>query len=541
MRKYMKRFQKVGRTGALAALTLSLSACGVLKTPDTGLSARDWRDDVIYFAMTDRFANGNTANDNGPNRNAGDRADKTNPLAWHGGDFAGLKAKIEEGYFKRMGFTAIWISPVVLQVPAIAGPTTGPNTGKLFAGYHGYWAEDFFKVDPHFGTLAEYKALIQSAHRNNIKIIQDVVVNHAGYGSTLLNQHPDWFRTSPECYAPGVTTEQDCTLSGLPDFRQELPEVTKYLNDFVTYWRSETGIDGLRIDTMKHVPDSYWRQFFAAGGAGTPLANALVEATTAQPDLNYAISFPDGTYTMFVPAGAQTLRATANGHQAAERQATSPGTGADIDLAPVAAVPKYTIDGSLGDWTAPKVSVQSPKEGVFGANNNWLTLQADSDGNYLYLAYTYRVENNGAILYLDTKSGGAAQADTFEAWKRAATFSGGMGGVDAFVARYNDQSPQLRLVTSDTATPEVSASRYTVATSGDLPAQTVELAIPWSALGLSGAPAGGVNVVGGIFGGDGYGAGDIIPDAGSTPPGANTIGAEADQRRATFTAPIHVK
>ena len=1025
MRKYMKRFQKVGRTGALAALTLSLSACGVLKTPDTGLSARDWRDDVIYFAMTDRFANGNTANDNGPNRNAGDRADKTNPLAWHGGDFAGLKAKIEEGYFKRMGFTAIWISPVVLQVPAIAGPTSGPNKDKPFAGYHGYWAEDFFKVDPHFGTLAEYKALIQSAHRNNIKIIQDVVVNHAGYGSTLLNQHPDWFRTSPECYAPGVTTEQDCTLAGLPDFRQELPEVTKYLNDFVTYWRRETGIDGLRIDTMKHVPDSYWRQFFAAGGAGdaskvwsvgevfngdpsvlahymndlgspsvfdfalyfavkdqlssaggdlgrvadvfardgvyqdptrlttfvdnhdvrrfvsevegrggtaaqaaerldlalsllytsrgtpsvyqgteiaqiglgdpytyptgqgnredmnfsalgtstlderlaalasarakyraltrgaqqelwrpnggapifayrrvvtdgqggqpvvvvmnngdtavdlstlsgggipllgtfggtaltevtgrsfglsvsggklvgtipartaiavtapggsagtvnpslpevttlaakpgdsavqltwtastdakvtgyrvyaraaggqerllnfaplpkdqttylasgvandvettfrvvtvdaagaesrgasvkatpsskntvkvtftvdarsqgngpialrrfdtgsqveypmtqasrgiwkteielplfrevkfkfgndgpaarnsgyegpgqsdrslvagansaaysgtydfitqpvpqttiegrvtgagTPLANALVEATTAQPDLNYAISFPDGTYTMFVPAGAQTLRATANGHQAAERQATSPGTGADIDLAPVAAVPKYTIDGSLGDWTAPKVSVQSPKEGVFGANNNWLTLQADSDGNYLYLAYTYRVENNGAILYLDTKSGGAAQADTFEAWKRAATFSGGMGGVDAFVARYNDQSPQLRLVTSDTATPEVSASRYTVATSGDLPAQTVELAIPWSALGLSSAPAGGVNVVGGIFGGDGYGAGDIIPDAGSTPPGANTIGAEADQRRATFTAPIHVK
>jgi glycosidase len=1029
MRPYMKRFQKVGRGGALAVLTLSLSACGLLKPPGQGADVRDWRDEVIYFAVTDRFANGNPANDNGPNRDEGDRADLSNPLGWHGGDFAGLKAKIEEGYFRKLGFTALWISPVVLQVPAIA-VNSGPNQGKAFAGYHGYWAEDFFKVDPHFGTLAEYKALVDTARRNNIKIIQDVVVNHAGYGAKLAAEKPEWFRTGPNCYTEQAPNEQDCTLAGLPDFKQEVPEVTKYLNDFVTYWQRETGIDGLRIDTMKHAPDSYWTQFFQAGGAGdprkiwsvgevfdgdparlarfmndlgapsvfdfplyfavkdqlsnpggdlgrvadvfaqdgvyrdptrlttfvdnhdvrrfvsevqerggtseqgkerldlalsllytsrgtpsvyqgteiaqtglgdpydyplgqgnredmnfaalaqsttderlaalaaararyrvltrgaqqelwrpnggapilayrrvatdnrggqpvvvvlnngdtpvdlatlsgggipllgtfgagalteitgkssnlsvqggklvgtvparsalavtaragsggagtvnprlpevtgltaragdgavelrwsgvrpalpadvditgyrvyartaggqerllnfaplpesqttflasgipndatttfrvvtvdaagaesrgssvtatasskntvkvsftvdarsqgngpvelrrfdtgsqveypmtqtsrglwkteielplfrevkfkfgndgagaknsgyegpgqgdrvlgtgaattytgtydfidppvpgatiegrvtgagTPLGGALVEATTADPNLNYALTFPDGTYTLFAPAGAQTLKATAGGYLEAIRQATAPQTGADLDLTRDTRT-KYAIDGDLGDWTAPKVNLQSPEAGVFGENNNWLTLQADSDDQYLYLAYTYRVAGNSALLYLDFKAGGAAQADNFEAWKRAATFGGGMTGADAFVARYENQAAQLRLVQSDTATPEVSAADYKFAAGGTLSAQTVELAIPWTALGLSGRPADGVNLVGGIFGNDGYGAGDIIPDAGSTPSGANTIGTDAEQRRATFTQPLNVK
>lgn len=249
----MKRFQQMGRVGALAALTLTLAACGTLNTPNPSRGMdTDWRDDAIYFALTDRFQNGNPANDNGANRNAGDRADRTNPLAWHGGDFAGLKAKIEEGYFKRMGFTAIWISPVVVQVPAIEAGS-GPHQGRPFAGYHGYWAEDFFKVDPHFGALDEYKDLIRTAHRNDLKILQDVVVNHAGYGAKLVTEKPDWFRTGEECGEDDVTT----CLAGLPDFRQEVPEVTRYLNDFVSYWQRETGIDGLRIDTMKHVPDAY--------------------------------------------------------------------------------------------------------------------------------------------------------------------------------------------------------------------------------------------------------------------------------------------
>lgn len=265
-------------TAVLAALTLSLCACTpATPTPSPpgpvlgGASSYPYalRDDVIYFAMTDRFANGSAANDNGPNRNAGDRADPSNPLAWHGGDFAGLKAKIEEGYFGRMGFTALWISPVVLQVPAIAGPSSGPNAGQVFAGYHGYWAENLRLVDPHFGTLSEYQALVTAAHAHGLKVIQDIVVNHLGYNASLAQTQPGWFHTDAECSAASNKTT-DCSLFGLPDFKQEVPEVSAYLNDFVTYWRAVSGIDGLRIDTMKHVPDSYWQPFFAAGGAGDP-------------------------------------------------------------------------------------------------------------------------------------------------------------------------------------------------------------------------------------------------------------------------------
>ncbi len=251
--------------GAAAALSVALSSCNLSSAPATGLANRAWQDEVIYFALTDRFSNGDPANDNGAGH-AGDAADKTNPLGWHGGDFKGLSAKINQGYFKALGVSAIWVSPVVVQVPAIP-VGDGPNKGKLFAPFHGYWAEDFKAVDPHFGNLDDFKALIATAHKNNIKIIQDIVVNHAGYGANLVTQHPEWFHTQAEC-AASANARIDCPLAGLPDFKQELPAVTTFLNDFVRYWRAATAIDGLRIDTMQHVPDSYWQQFFASGGAG---------------------------------------------------------------------------------------------------------------------------------------------------------------------------------------------------------------------------------------------------------------------------------
>ena len=100
-------------------------------------------------------------------------------------------------------------------------------------------------------------------------MIQDVVVNHAGYGSGLSTTHPDWLHAPADC-ASTSNTDQDCPLAGLPDFNQNVPAITAYLNDFVSYWRRNVGIDGLRINTMKHVPDSYWQQFFKAGGAGDP-------------------------------------------------------------------------------------------------------------------------------------------------------------------------------------------------------------------------------------------------------------------------------
>ena len=275
-------------------------------------------------------------------------------------------------------------------------------------------------------------------------------------------------------------------------------------------------------------------------GAGQPLGDALINASGPGADagLNYALSFADGSFTLLTSPGARQLAVSAAGFTAASQAVTAPAQNVIVDLPkiPVAGDTKYKIDGDLADWTAAPVKLSSPGAGVFGDSNNWLTLQADADAKYLYLAYTYKVDNNKAILYLDVKPNGLTKADALDAWKQAATFSAAQP--DFFLARYGNQAPELRQVVSDTTTSVVGSGSYLAASSGNLPDQTVEVAIPWTALGLSGKPAGGVNLYGGIFGGDGYGAGDIVPDAGSTPPGANTIGSDAESRKATFSVPL---
>lgn len=253
------------------SLSLALASCGLFTVPEPPVKNPGPvvnGQDIIYFALTDRFANGDTSNDNGAKNKLGDEKNLENPMGWHGGDFKGITQKIKEGYFQKMGFTAIWISPVYLQVPA-QPVDKGPNAGKVHTGYHGYWAEDFFKVDPHYGTLDDLKELVKTAHKNGLKIVQDMVVNHAGYGAKLVTDKPAWFNSDADCKASS-NGDVDCGLAGLPDFKQSNPEVTKFLNDSVAYWIKEVGINGIRMDTMKHVEDAYWKQFFKAGGVADP-------------------------------------------------------------------------------------------------------------------------------------------------------------------------------------------------------------------------------------------------------------------------------
>jgi glycosidase len=221
----------------------------------------DFRDEVVYQLLTDRFANGDASNDGGLLNRRGDALDLANPVGWHGGDFAGIRRKIEDGYFQRMGFTAIWISPVVLQVPP-PGNGGGVNSGKPFVGFHGYWADRFDQLEPHFGDLAALAALGTAADAAGIKLVVDVVVNHVGPGSTLLAQHPTWFRIGSQCGSDDVTL----CLAGLPDFRQEVAGVPEFLVGTIDWLRDNVpSVDGLRMDTMKHVGDAFWAQFFAAG------------------------------------------------------------------------------------------------------------------------------------------------------------------------------------------------------------------------------------------------------------------------------------
>jgi glycosidase len=277
-----------GRTshaaGAIAlACTCVLAGCGGGGggdvAPDDGggngggsapppATAIDFRDEVVYQLLTDRFHNGDASNDGGDLSRRGDAGDTTNPVGWHGGDFAGIRRKIEEGYFRQLGVTALWISPVVRQVPA-PGNGGGVNSTRPFAGFHGYWADRFDAIEPHFGDLAGLKALAAAAEAADLELVIDVVVNHTGPDSSVLASNPSWFRTGSQCGSDDVTL----CLAGLPDFRQEQATVTDFLNGTIRYLRDNVPeLDGLRMDTMKHVGDAYWRQFFASGGVAAPEA-----------------------------------------------------------------------------------------------------------------------------------------------------------------------------------------------------------------------------------------------------------------------------
>lgn len=198
--------------------------------------------DLIYFVLTDRFYDGDTTNDEG--------ADKNDPSGYHGGDFQGIIDKLD--YIRDLGFTTIWISPVVK---------------NQLRGYHGYWAVDFYKTNEHFGDMAKLKELVDTAHSKGIKVMFDLVVNHTGVMHPWVSdpKYAGWFHKKENIldYNNQQEVEQGW-LSGLPDLNQENPEVEKYLIDMAKWWIKETGIDGYRLDTVKHVSKDFWKDFSRA-------------------------------------------------------------------------------------------------------------------------------------------------------------------------------------------------------------------------------------------------------------------------------------
>ncbi len=225
----------------------------------------DYRDEIIYWAFTDRFANGDPGNDNGTGNRPDDQADLGNPRAWHGGDFAGLKQKVEEGYFQDMGFTALWISPVVLQAPGVRAGS------DPFPAYHGYWLENFDDPEPHFGSWAELKSLVDTAQAQGLKVIIDYVANHTGRNAQIPTTEPDWFRIG----APGCDEQEEvaCSLAGLIDVKQEVADARQWVLDGARNILLQSGADGFRIDTYKHVNPDFWYDFF---GPGAPADRSTV-------------------------------------------------------------------------------------------------------------------------------------------------------------------------------------------------------------------------------------------------------------------------
>lgn len=216
----------------------------------------DWDESVIYFMVTDRFFDGNASN----NTANGKDTYGQNEGLYHGGDFAGVTQKLD--YLEQLGINTIWITPIVKNIKGVNVTDKGKDKVPYNAAYHGYWASDFTQLNPALGTKEEFKTLIDKAHARGIRIMVDIVVNHAGYDTE--SQFKDMLRSGDDVVAG---SDQKDSLSNLPDFKTEDPEVSKQLVEWQTQWVKDYGIDYFRVDTVKHVENDTWSE----------LKNALTE------------------------------------------------------------------------------------------------------------------------------------------------------------------------------------------------------------------------------------------------------------------------
>ncbi len=215
----------------------------------------DWDESVIYFMVTDRFFDGNESN----NTASGAKTyGKDNAGLYHGGDFAGITQKLD--YLEDLGINTIWITPIVENIPGVTVTDTGKEDVPYNAAYHGYWASDFTKLNPTLGTKEEFQTLIDQAHNRGIRIMVDIVVNHAGYDTKF----GDMIRSEDDVVSG---SDQKDSLSDLPDFKTEDPAVSAQLVKWQTQWVKDFGIDYFRVDTVKHVENDTWAE----------LKNALTE------------------------------------------------------------------------------------------------------------------------------------------------------------------------------------------------------------------------------------------------------------------------
>ena len=286
--------------------------------------ARLPQDEVIYFALPDRFDNADPANDRGGL--TGDRSrtgfDPTAKGFYHGGDLKGLLRRLD--YIQALGATAIWVGPIFRNKPVQGGK------GQESAGYHGYWITDFEHVDPHFGTDADFTALVEAAHARGVKVYMDIIVNHtadviryrecadcayrsradypyrrrggvdggaindgflgdavqtAGNFAKLTDptyaytpyvprgertaKSPAWLNDVTLYHNRGNTTfaNENSTVGdfvGLDDLMTENPRVVSGMIDIFGGWIDRFGVDGFRIDTARHVNPEFWQAFVPA-------------------------------------------------------------------------------------------------------------------------------------------------------------------------------------------------------------------------------------------------------------------------------------
>ncbi len=271
-------------------------------------------EDVLYMLMPDRFANGNTKNDQltGMNKYI---CDRTKPSLRHGGDLAGIRKHLD--YFNQLGVTALWFTPVLEN-------NSPDNNG--YSTYHGYATTDYYHVDPRFGTNDEYRQLIADAHCHGLKVVMDMIFNHCGFEHHWIKDIPskDWFNTTDWLYSSiptgkdpmtGLATgapvvndkymqtsylltpvldpyasniDKKETVDGwfvptMPDLNQRNPHVMKYLIQNSEWWIETVGIDGIRMDTYPYADRDAMAEWMKTLDKEYPNFNVVGETWVAEP------------------------------------------------------------------------------------------------------------------------------------------------------------------------------------------------------------------------------------------------------------------
>jgi len=243
------------------------------------------RDDVIYLIMPDRFADGDPSND----RPAGSTGtyDRSNPMAYHGGDLRGVRDHLQ--YLHDLGVTTLWLTPV------------WKNSNS---DYHGYHVVDFYALDDHMGTMAEYQALVADVHKRGMKVLIDYVGNHTGPTDVWANDPPTptWMHGTPAHHLdPSYSfnglvdphaspREYRSTIEGwfvgkLPDLNPDDPELGLYLAQNAMWWVETAQLDGFRIDTYPYSSRQFWSGWQARVSEVYARINSIGEVADADPSI----------------------------------------------------------------------------------------------------------------------------------------------------------------------------------------------------------------------------------------------------------------
>jgi len=254
---------------SLIVLFVLILLVSIIKSPE--ILARDFSGETIYFIVVDRFKDGD------PSNNPGGKifsADKSGWKLYWGGDFQGIIDELP--YIKSLGCTAIWITPVIDNTEDLY--LYGKNKEEKISGYHGYWARDFYRINKYFGSREKFRELIREAHKHDIKIIFDYVLNHSSPinqgingaiykdGKFIADYSKDakkWFHHagSTDFRKKDTAEWQNKNLFDLADFNSENPEVEKYLFEAARMW-VDMGIDSFRLDTVRHIPVNFAARFY---------------------------------------------------------------------------------------------------------------------------------------------------------------------------------------------------------------------------------------------------------------------------------------